>query len=221
MTLLISGSESILTEDVAKKGILRVTLILFLITHFDLFMLPFTAILKAKAALLEKEAWGHLAASLAGSKTSGLWDLLEDLFGEISEAEEEGSPPPRRSCSEDQPSTSGLGPSLLTSTSTIPQPATSKTTVIFPMNKSSLHDSVIKPEYPPVHEKLPIIMLYIFVVFSVVIGPRVGILFVPMFIRNIYTVCMGVPIVSIGFSPLMHGPNTFVLTILVFLCLWK
>ena len=87
------GSESILPEEVAKKGILGVILILLLITHFNfisscscqdlfihdwyfyfqsLFLLQLAATLKAKAALLEKETWGHLAASLAGSKTSGL-----------------------------------------------------------------------------------------------------------------------------------------------------
>ena len=38
-------------------------------------MLPLAANLEAKAALLEKEALGHPAASLAGSNTSGLWDL--------------------------------------------------------------------------------------------------------------------------------------------------
>ena len=72
-------------------------------------MLQLAATLKAKAALLEKEAWGHLAGSLVGSKTSGLWDLLEDLFGKMSEAEEEKSPLSERSQSEDKSSTSGSG----------------------------------------------------------------------------------------------------------------
>ena len=57
--------------------------------------------------------------------------------------------------SEDEPSTSGSGPSVLTSTPNIPQPVPNKPTVIFPMNESSLHDSGIKPEYLHVHEKLP------------------------------------------------------------------
>ena len=117
-------------------------------------MLQLTTTLKAKAALLGKEAWGHLAASLVGSKTSALWDLLEDLFGKMSEAEEEESPPSKRNQSKDKPSTSCLAPSVLTSASTIPQPAPTKTTVIFPMKKSSLHSSGLKPEYLPVHEKL-------------------------------------------------------------------
>ena len=46
-------------------------------------MLQLSATLKTKAALLEEEAWGCFAASLAGSKTSSLWDILEDLFDEI------------------------------------------------------------------------------------------------------------------------------------------
>ena len=87
------GSESIFPEDVAKKGLLGVILILLIITDFDfissfshhdlfihdwysyfqsLFMLQLAATLKAKAALLEKDAWGHLAASLAGSENSGV-----------------------------------------------------------------------------------------------------------------------------------------------------
>ena len=85
----------------------------------------------------------------------GFVGLLDDLFGEMSEAEKEGSPLSKRSQSEDEPSTSGSGPSVLNSTSTIPQPAPTKTTVIFLMNESSLPNSGIKPEYFPVHEKLP------------------------------------------------------------------
>ena len=73
----------------------------------------------------------------------------------MSETEEGGSPPPKRSHSEDEPSTSGSGPSILTSTSSISQPVPTKTTVIFLMNENSLHDSGIKPEYLPVHQKLP------------------------------------------------------------------
>ena len=77
------------------------------------------------------------------------------------------------------------------------------------MNKSSLHDSGIQPEYLPVCENYPIIKLYIFVVSSVVIRPRVGLLSVLIFVRRISTLCWGVPIVSIGFSLLMHGPKHF------------
>ena len=51
-------------------------------------MLQILAMLKSKALLLEKEAWEHFAASLAGTRTSGLWDILEDLFVECSESEE-------------------------------------------------------------------------------------------------------------------------------------
>ena len=118
-------------------------------------MLQLSGTLKAKATLLEKEAWGHLSASLVGCKTSGLWDLLEDLFHKMSEGGEEESPPSKRSHSEDKPSTSGLGQSVLTAASSILQPAPTKTIVIFLMNESSLHDSDLKPEYFPVHEKLP------------------------------------------------------------------
>ena len=50
------------------------------------------AIPKAKVALQEKEAWGCFADSLAGSRTSGLWEFLEDLFSEVSEAAEEEGP---------------------------------------------------------------------------------------------------------------------------------
>ena len=134
----LCGYESILPENVGQKGILGVIFILFLITHFNfissfscedlfihdwyfyfqyLFMLQLAATLKAKADLLEKEACGHLAASLAGSKTSDLWDVLEDLFTKMSEVGEEGSPPPKRSHSEDEPSARGLGSSVFTSTS--------------------------------------------------------------------------------------------------------
>ena len=56
-------------------------------------MLQLSAMLKSKALLLEKEAWGHLTASLAGTKSFGLWDILEDLFAECSESEKEESPP--------------------------------------------------------------------------------------------------------------------------------
>ena len=113
-------------------------------------MLQLAAILKAKTAQLEKEAWGHLVASLTESKTSDLWDLQEGIFGEISKTEGQRSPPPKRSHSEDEPPTRGSSPSLPTSISNITQPVSPKITVIFPMNESSLHDSGIKPEYLPV-----------------------------------------------------------------------
>ena len=118
-------------------------------------MLQLTATLKAKTAPLERQAWGHLTAAMVESKTSGLWDLLEDPFCKMSEAEEEKSLPSKRSQSEDEPSKCGSGPSVLSSATTIQQPAPTKPTVIFPMNESSLHDSGIKSEYLPVHEKLP------------------------------------------------------------------
>ena len=89
-------------------------------------MLKLAATLKAKAALLVKEAWDCIATSLVRSKTSYLWNLLEDLFGEMSEAEEEKSPPPKRNHFTDEPSTSWSGPSVLTSTSNIPQPVSTK-----------------------------------------------------------------------------------------------
>ena len=69
-------------------------------------MLQISAMLKGKALLLEKEAWGHLTACLAGTKTFSLWNILEDLFEEWSDSEEEESPPSKKTCQEDEPSTS-------------------------------------------------------------------------------------------------------------------
>ena len=66
-------------------------------------MLQLSSMFKCKALLLEKEAWGHLSASLAGTKTSGVWDILEGLFMECSDSEEEESPPPKMFCQEDEP----------------------------------------------------------------------------------------------------------------------
>ena len=60
---------------------------------------------KSKTLLLEKEAWGHFSASLAGTKTSGLWDILEGLFTECSDCEGEESPPPKKVHQEDKPFT--------------------------------------------------------------------------------------------------------------------
>ena len=68
-------------------------------------MLQLSATLKAKTALLEKEVWGHFATFLAGSRTSGLWEFLEDLFGEVSKAEEEEGPLSKKSQPEDETST--------------------------------------------------------------------------------------------------------------------
>ena len=59
-------------------------------------MLQLSSMLKSKVLLLEKEDWGCLATFLASSKTSGLWDILEDLFAECSESEEEESPPSKK-----------------------------------------------------------------------------------------------------------------------------
>ena len=69
-------------------------------------MLHLSAKLKCKASLLEKEAWGYFADSLAGTKTSGLWDILEDLFNECPETEEEEGAPFKKIHLEDEPSTS-------------------------------------------------------------------------------------------------------------------
>ena len=81
-------------------------------------MLQLSATLKTKAALLEKGAWGHFAASLAGSRTSSLWELLEGLSGEVSDAKEEEGPPSKKSQPEGEPSTSGSGLSAHTPTDT-------------------------------------------------------------------------------------------------------
>ena len=43
-------------------------------------MLQHSAMLKSKALLLEKEALGCFAAFLEGTKTSGLWDILEKIY---------------------------------------------------------------------------------------------------------------------------------------------
>ena len=69
-------------------------------------MLQLSAMLKSKLLLLEKEAWGHLRTCLAGTKTCCLWDILEDLFKECSDSEEEESPPSKKTHQEDEPSTS-------------------------------------------------------------------------------------------------------------------
>ena len=109
-------------------------------------MLQLSATFKAKAAQLEKEAWGHFAASLASSRTPGLWEFLGNLFGEVSKAEEEEGPPSKKSKPEDKSSTSASGSSAPTLTDT---PST-KAKVIFPINEGSIHDSGIAQEYLPV-----------------------------------------------------------------------
>ena len=110
-------------------------------------MLQLLAILKSKALLLEKETWGHLTPSLAGTKTSGLWDILEDLFMECSDSEEEERPPSNKTHQEDEPSTSS-GPSKST-----PSSAPSFNMII-PMSEGSLHDSGISLECLLIHEQL-------------------------------------------------------------------
>ena len=69
-------------------------------------MLQLSAVPKSKASLLEKEAWGYFTVSLVGTKTSGLWDILEDLFNECPETEEEEGPPSKKIHLEYEPSTS-------------------------------------------------------------------------------------------------------------------
>ena len=56
-------------------------------------MLQLSTMLKSKALILEKEAWGCLTACLDATKICGLWDILEDLFEECSDFEEKVSPP--------------------------------------------------------------------------------------------------------------------------------
>ena len=103
--------------------------------------------LKSKALLLEKEAWGCFTASLAGTKTSGLWDILEDLFAECSESKEEGLPS-KKICQEDETSTSS-DPLKFTS-STAPS-----SNIVIPMSESSPHDSGRSQEFLPLHGQLP------------------------------------------------------------------
>ena len=75
--------------------------------------------------------------------------LLEDLFGEISEPEEEEGLPFKKTQPEDVPSTSDSSPSVPTDTSApdIPQSTLTEVKVVFPINKGSLHDSGISQEY--------------------------------------------------------------------------
>ena len=110
-------------------------------------MLQLSATLKMKADLLEKEAWGCFAASMAGSKTSNLWDILEDLFGENPEVEEEEDPPSKKVWLEDEPFTSS--DPLDTKFPTTPSP---KVEIIFPLNEGFLHDPGISQEYLPIQQ---------------------------------------------------------------------
>ena len=79
-------------------------------------MLQLSATLQSKAALLKEEAWECFMAFLAGTKISGLWDILEDLADEIPEFEYEEGPPCKKFHLEDEPSTSSdpLDPKLST-----------------------------------------------------------------------------------------------------------
>ena len=83
-------------------------------------------------------------------KTSGLWDILEDLFDEHPETEEDKGPPSKKIHSEDEYSTS--------SDLSAPKPHTipsSKIEVVFPINEGSLHDSGTGQELLPIHQQLP------------------------------------------------------------------
>ena len=104
--------------------------------------------LKSKALLLKKEPWECFAASLAGMKSSGLWDILEDLFAECSESKEEEGPPSKKIHQENELSTSS-DPSK----STPPTAPSSKISIS--INEESLHDSGISQEFSPIHEQLP------------------------------------------------------------------
>ena len=112
----------------------------------SLCMMQHSATLKSKSALLEKEAWGCFMASLVGTKTSSLWDVL---FDEIPEFEEEEGPPSKKIYLEDEPSTNSdpLDPKP----SATPLP---KIEIIFPINEGSLHESGISQGYLPIWEQL-------------------------------------------------------------------
>ena len=111
-------------------------------------MLQLLAMLKSKAVPLEKGAWGCFVAYLAGTKTSGLWDTLKDLFAECSESKEEEGPPSKMICQENEPSTSS---DPLKST----PPTAPSSKIAIPINEGSLHDSGISQEFLPFHEQLP------------------------------------------------------------------
>ena len=91
------------------------------------------------------QVWECFAAFLAGSITSGLWDILEDLFDELPEFEREEGPPSKYIHLEDEPSTSSdpLDPKLPTTPSC-------KIEITFPKNEGSLHDSGISQDFLPI-----------------------------------------------------------------------
>ena len=99
-----------------------------LLFSFFMVMLPLAATLRAKAALLQEEARGHFAASLAVLQTSVLWELLEDLFVKFLRLRKKRVYPPKKSQAEDKPSSNASGPSAPTLSDT---PST-MVKVIFP-----------------------------------------------------------------------------------------
>ena len=114
-------------------------------------MLHLSSTLKAKAAQPVKEAWGHFAASLAGWRASDLWELLEDLFGEVFEAEEEEGPSSKKSQPKDKPSTSASVSSVPTLTDT---PSTKAKVVCLWIQELYMIKGITQ-EYLPVQEQLP------------------------------------------------------------------
>ena len=76
-------------------------------------------------------------------------------FCDLSKTKIGSSPPSKRSCLADDLSTSGSSSTVPISIPNITQPVSPKISVIFSMDENSLHDSGIKPEYLPTHEKLP------------------------------------------------------------------
>ena len=104
--------------------------------------------LKNKGSHLEKETLGCFAASLAGTKTSDLWDILEDLFMKHFESGKEEGPPSKKICQEEEPPTS-FNPSKST------PPTAPSSEIAIPINEGSLHDSGISQEFLPICEQLP------------------------------------------------------------------
>ena len=142
-------------------------------------MLQLSATLKMKASSLAKEAWGCFVAFLAGSKTSSLWGILEDLFDELPEFEEEEGPPSKKIHMEDEPSTSSdpSDPKL----PTIPS---SKIEIAFPINEGSLHDSSISQEFYLFKSSWPTEKQFISVVLTVDITLRAEPLFVHILVKS-------------------------------------
>ena len=100
--------------------------------------------------LIGKRSLGVFCGFSSRFKTSGLWDILENLFEEITEVKEEEGVPSKKIQLEDEPSTSSdpMDPHL----STTPSP---KIEITFPVNEVSLHNSGISQEYLPIGEQLP------------------------------------------------------------------